>query len=106
MNVAEIEKLITALAEGDFDPDGFLLGFVDCFGAPEATVKKLAAGTTNKSDQPGGLWWRGKMHAVVCSPGQLDAAQAVLRVSRCLTKLYDALIQHNPDWEGKARQLM
>ena len=171
MNVAEIEKLITALAEGEFEPERFLLNFVECFGAPDATVKKLAAGTTNKSDQPGGLWWRGKMHGVVCAPGDLDAAQAALWASpahvkdkklrfllatdgqtlraediksgetlNCtleeltydfrfflplanyerfkvpeeqeldvkatsrLTKLYDALIRHNPDWEGKERQ--
>ncbi len=171
MNVGEIETLITALAEGEFDPEGFLLDFVACFGAPDATITKLAAGTSNKSDQPGGLWWRGKMHGVVCAPGDLDDAQAALAASpahvkdkklrfllatdgqtlraedlksgetlNCtleeltydfrfflplanyerfkvpeeqeldvkatsrLTKLYDALIRHNPDWEGKARQ--
>ena len=171
MNVGEIETLITALAEGEFDPEGFLLDFVACFGALDATITKLAAGTSNKSDQPGGLWWRGKMHGVVCAPGDLDDAQAALAASpahvkdkklrfllatdgqtlraedlksgetlNCtleeltydfrfflplanyerfkvpeeqeldvkatsrLTKLYDALIRHNPDWEGKARQ--
>ena len=172
MHVVEIERQITALTERAFDPTQFLLDFVACFGASETTIKKLASGSTNKSDQPGGLWWRGKLHAVVCAPGGLDAAQEALWASTAhvkdknlrfllvtdgqslcaediktggtlnctikelgydfrfflplanyerfrvpeeqeldvkatsrLTKLYDALIRHNPGWEAREHEM-
>ena len=49
INAVEIEEQVSALAELSFDPDEFLFAFLEAFGNKSTAIKRLCAGTSNKS---------------------------------------------------------
>ena len=55
MNAVEIEEAVSALAERPFDAAEFPFLFLEAFGNKEATIKRLRAGASNKSDIDGVL---------------------------------------------------
>lgn len=80
MNAVEIEEAVSELALQPFDADEFPFDFLLAFGNPEATIKRLRKGATNKSDV-GGVLQRNNIHITVAEEGELDARLAELRGS-------------------------
>lgn len=80
MNAVEIEEAVSALAERPFDAAEFPFAFLEAFGNKEATIKKLRAGASNKSDVDGVLQVN-HIHIKVAEPGAVTATLAMLRVS-------------------------
>lgn len=85
MNPVEIEQAISTLAEQPFDAESFPFQFLEAFGNPPATIKRLRAGATNKSDI-GGVLQTNNIHIKVCETGQTSAALAALRASSATAK--------------------
>ncbi|MBB4662884.1 class I SAM-dependent DNA methyltransferase [Conexibacter arvalis] len=73
MNLQEIEEAVTRLdlAEGP----GLIHSLLLAYGLPRASIKRLQAGSYNKSDRPGETLWRGKVfdRFVDASGGDLHA---------------------------------
>ncbi len=80
MNAVEIEEAVSRLAEEPFDPEEFPFAFLEAFGNKKTTIKRLRAGTTNRSDI-GGVLQRNNIHLQVASRGETAAALAALRAS-------------------------
>ena len=80
MNAVEIEEAVSRLAEEPFDPEEFPFAFLEAFGNKKTTIKRLRAGTTNRSDI-GGVLQRNNIHLQVASRGETAAALAVLKAS-------------------------
>jgi hypothetical protein len=80
MNAVEIEEAVSALAERPFDAAEFPFAFLEAFGNKEATIKKLRAGASNKSDV-GGVLQVNHIHIKVAEPGAVSATLAALRAS-------------------------
>ncbi len=80
MNAVEIEEAITALAERPFDPLEFPYQFLEAFGNKETTIKRLRAGTTNKSDL-GGVLQHNNIHIAVATSGDVTKTLAALKAS-------------------------
>ena len=70
MNAVEIEQAITDLAEQPFDRANFPYAFLEAFGNKKTTIKRLRAGTSNKSDL-GGVLQTSNVHIVTCDAGQV-----------------------------------
>jgi hypothetical protein len=85
MNAVEIEEAISALAEQPFKGDEFPYLFLQAFGNKEATIKRLRAGATNKSDL-GGVLQTNHIHIVVCPPYQVTKTLAELKASPATAK--------------------
>ena len=66
MNAVEIEEAVSALAERPFDGAEFPYQFLEAFGNKEATIKRLRAGATNKSDL-GGVLQTNNVHIAVAA---------------------------------------
>ncbi len=81
MNAVEIEEAVSALAEADFDPDEFPFAFLEAFGNPATTIKRLRSGSTNASDIDGAVLQRNHIHIAVCGEGQVTAKLAELKSS-------------------------
>ena len=81
MNAVEIEDAVSKLAEAPFDPEAFPYAFLEAFGNPETTLKRLKCGNTNQSDLPGGVLQRNHIHLKVCPEGEVTATLAALRQS-------------------------
>lgn len=80
MNAVEIEQAVSDLAELPFDPVEFPFAFLEAFGNKPATIKKLRAGASNKSDL-GGVLQVGNIHIHVTAPGTVTDALTALRDS-------------------------
>jgi hypothetical protein len=80
MNAVEIEEAVSALAERPFDAAEFPFAFLEAFGNKEATIKKLRAGASNKSDISGVLQVN-HIHIKAAEPGAVHATLAALRAS-------------------------
>ena len=80
MNAVEIEEAITLLAGQPFDPDGFSYAFLEAFGNKETTIKRLRAGTSNKSDL-GGVLQTNNIHIKTCASGEVTKTLAALKAS-------------------------
>ena len=80
MNAVEIEEAVSRLAEEPFDPEEFPFAFLEAFGNKKTTIKRLRAGTTNRSDT-GGVLQRNNIHLQVASEGETAAALAALKAS-------------------------
>ncbi|MEY2341994.1 class I SAM-dependent DNA methyltransferase [Acidithiobacillus sp. IBUN Pt1247-S3] len=80
MNAVEIEQAITDLAEQPFDPANFPYAFLEAFGNKEATIKRLRAGASNKSDL-GGVLQTSNIHILTCDAGQVPTALKALKDS-------------------------
>ncbi len=85
MNAVEIAEAVTALAERPFDASEFPFAFLEAFGNKEATIKRLRAGATNKSDM-GGVLQTNNIHIAVCPVGDTSKKLAELRDSPATTK--------------------
>ena len=80
MNAVEIEEAVSALAGEPFDPGEFPFTFLEAFGNKRTTIKRLRAGTTNRSDV-GGVLQRSNIHIKVAPEGDAAAALAALKAS-------------------------
>lgn len=80
MNAVEIEEAVSALAGKPFDPSEFPFAFLEAFGNKETTIKRLRAGTTNRSDV-GGILQRSNIHIKVARRGEAAATLAALKAS-------------------------
>ncbi|MBY0224630.1 MAG: lactate dehydrogenase [Hyphomicrobium sp.] len=85
MNAVEIEEAISALAEQPFDGDEFPFAFLQAFGNKEATIKRLRAGASNKSDM-GGVLQTNNIHIAVAPQGAVTKTLAALRASPATAK--------------------
>ena len=86
MNAVEIEEAISALADQDFDPEGFPYAFLEAFGNKATTIKRLKAGSTNSSDIEGGVLQRNNIHISVCNEGEVTNTLAALKASPTTSK--------------------
>ena len=66
MNAVEIAEAVSDLAEQQFDAREFPYAFLEAFGNKEATIKRLRAGATNKSDL-GGVLQTNNIHSATCA---------------------------------------
>ena len=80
MNAVEIEEAVSRLAEKPFDPEEFPFAFLEAFGNKKTTIKRLRAGTTNRSDI-GGVLQRNNIHIQLASEGKAAAALDALKAS-------------------------
>ena len=80
MNAVEIEEAVSALADEPFDPREFPFAFLEAFGNKQTTIKRLRAGTTNRSDI-GGVLQRNNIHIKVTPEGEAATALDTLRES-------------------------
>tara|TARA_R110001583_G_scaffold24480_10_gene89313 strand:- start:7314 stop:10082 length:2769 start_codon:yes stop_codon:yes gene_type:complete len=85
MNAVEIEEAISDLALEAFDQDEFPFAFLRAFGNKETTIKRLRAGTTNKSDV-GGVLQTNNIHIAVAEVGQVTHTLNKLRQSPATTR--------------------
>jgi hypothetical protein len=85
MNAVEIEEAISDLAQEAFDQDEFPFAFLRAFGNKETTIKRLRAGTTNKSDL-GGVLQTNNIHIAVAEAGQVTHTLSKLRQSPATTR--------------------
>ncbi len=79
MNAVEIEEAISTLAEQTFDASEFPFAFLEAFGNKDATIKRLRAGATNKSDL-GGVLQTNHIHIRTCGEGQVSQTLAALKL--------------------------
>jgi hypothetical protein len=85
MNAVEIEEAVSALAERPFDGAAFPYQFLEAFGNKEATIKRLRAGATNKSDL-GGVLQTNNIHIAVAAPGEVTKTLGLLKASPATAK--------------------
>jgi hypothetical protein len=85
MNAVEIAEAVSELAEQPFDAAEFPYAFLEAFGNKQATIKRLRAGATNKSDV-GGVLQTNNVHIAVCSVGDASKKLAELKASPATTK--------------------
>jgi hypothetical protein len=85
MNAVEIEEAISALAGQPFDAQEFPFAFLEAFGNKPATIKRLRAGATNKSDL-GGVLQTNNIHIKTCGPGAVTQTLAALKTSPATMK--------------------
>jgi hypothetical protein len=80
LNAVEIEQAITNLAEQPFDRANFPYAFLEAFGNKDATIRRLRAGATNKSDL-GGVLQTNNIHILTCDQGQVTSTLKALKDS-------------------------
>ena len=85
MNAVEIEEAISQLAEQPFEAANFPYAFLEAFGNKEATIKRLRARASNKSDL-GGVLQTNNIHIAVCDAGQVTKTLAALKDSPATAK--------------------
>ncbi|MCG8095346.1 MAG: lactate dehydrogenase [Candidatus Thiodiazotropha endolucinida] len=81
-----MEEAITQLAEQEFDPATFPFAFLEAFGNPATTIKRLKSGSTNKSDVEGGVLQRNNIHIASCETGTVPDTLTKLKDSPATTK--------------------
>ncbi|NBN64055.1 class I SAM-dependent DNA methyltransferase [Pannonibacter tanglangensis] len=92
MNPTEIADALDGIARATFDPATFGYAFAEATDNAEATVAKLKAGTTNKSDVPGGVLLNGKFHFAPALPGKATEMLDTLRASKRTAKAKPAIL--------------
>jgi hypothetical protein len=80
LNAVEIEEAISRLADQPFDPANFPYAFLEAFGNKDTTIKRLRAGTSNKSDL-GGVLQTNNIHILACHAGHVTKALKALKDS-------------------------
>jgi hypothetical protein len=85
MNAVEIEEAISTLAAAPFDAEEFPFAFLEAFGNKATTIKRLRAGSSNKSDL-GGVLQTSNIHIKTCAPGTVTETLAALRASGGTTR--------------------
>ncbi|MDU8913056.1 DNA methyltransferase [Aestuariicoccus sp. MJ-SS9] len=73
------------MAEQLFDAEEFPFAFLEAFGNKPATIKRLRAGASNKSDQ-GGVLQTNNIHLKVCGAGEVTTTLAQLKASPATAK--------------------
>jgi len=82
MNPTEIYDALDTIAKTAFDPNEFPFVFAEATDNAKATVSKLRAGATNKSDQPSGVLLNKKFHYAPAMKGMADVTLDSLRSSK------------------------
>jgi len=85
MNAVEIEEAISALAEQPYVAAEFPFAFLEAFGNKATTLKRLRAGTSNKSDLDGVLQTN-NIHLKTCAQGAVSETLCALKASPATTK--------------------
>jgi hypothetical protein len=85
LNAVEIEEAVTQLAAEPFELEDFPYAFLEAFGNKETTIKRLRAGTSNKSDL-GGVLQTSNIHIATCGTGQVTKTLTALRESPATAK--------------------
>ncbi|WP_422362514.1 class I SAM-dependent DNA methyltransferase [Pyruvatibacter mobilis] len=85
MNPVEIEEEISKLAEQPFDAQELPFAFLEAFGRKQTEIKRLRAGSTNKSDLDGVLQ-RNHIHIKVCPEGAVSQTLVALKASAATAK--------------------
>ena len=67
MNAIEIEQAVSELFSQPYDATEFPYQFLEAFGNPKTTLKRLRASESNKSDC-GGVLQRNHIHIINCAP--------------------------------------
>ena len=80
MNAVEIEEAISKLAERPFNAEEFPFEFLQAFGNKDTTIKRLRAGTSNRSDL-GGILQHNNIHIKVCPEGEATETLTALKDS-------------------------
>ena len=80
MNAVEIEEEVFSLACKPFDSASFPYAFLEAFGFPSTTLKRLISGKTNKSDL-GGVLLRNNIHILICNKGEVTKNLVSLKKS-------------------------
>jgi putative DNA (cytosine-5-)-methyltransferase len=80
MNAIEIEQAVSELFSQPYDATEFPYQFLEAFGNPKTTLKRLRASESNKSDC-GGVLQRNHIHILTCAPGETTTALATLQQS-------------------------
>lgn len=81
MNAVEIEEAICELVDQPFDADEFPYAFLEAFGNPEPTIKRLRKGDTNRTDVDGAVLQRSNIHILVAQAGEVENGLKALRES-------------------------
>lgn len=82
MNPTEIYDALSEIAAKPFDANEFPFEFALATDAALAAVSKLKAGTTNKSDIPGGVLFSKKFHYAPSDSGQLEKTLERIKSSK------------------------
>lgn len=82
MNPTEIYDALDTIAKTAFDPTEFPFVFAEATDNAKATVSKLRAGATNKSDQPSGVLLNKKFHYAPAMKGMAVVTLDLLRSSK------------------------
>ena len=85
MNAVEIEEAVSQLAEQSFDGEEFPFAFLEAFGNKSTTLKRLRAGTYNRSDI-GGVLQTNNIHIKVCEQNTVPSTLQELKDSIATTK--------------------
>ncbi|MBD9486282.1 class I SAM-dependent DNA methyltransferase [Ensifer sp. ENS11] len=92
MNPTEIADALDTIAKAKFDATEFGYSFAQATDNAQATVAKLKAGATNKSDIPGGVLLNGKFHYAPALPGMAAEMLEALRASKRTVKAKPAIL--------------
>lgn len=92
MNPTEIADALDTVAKAKFDAVEFGYSFAQATDNAQATVAKLKAGTTNKSDIPGGVLLNAKFHYAPALPGAAASMLEALRASKRSAKAKPAIL--------------
>tara|TARA_R110002020_G_scaffold219395_1_gene427288 strand:+ start:2147 stop:4915 length:2769 start_codon:yes stop_codon:yes gene_type:complete len=104
MNAVEIEEAISTLAAAPFDAEEFPYAFLEAFGNKATTIKRLRAGSSNKSDL-GGVLQTSNIHIKTCAPGTVTETLATLRASGATTRAKAKFILATDGTEFQAEDL-
>ncbi|RDD99722.1 class I SAM-dependent DNA methyltransferase [Paracoccus pantotrophus] len=104
MNAVEIEEAISQLAEQPFDAAEFPYAFLLAFGNKDTTIKRLRAGSSNKSDL-GGVLQASNIHIKTCAEGEATATLRALRDSPATTRAKAKFILATDGVEFQAEDL-
>ena len=104
MNAVEIEEAISQLAEQPFDAAEFPYAFLLAFGNKDTTIKRLRAGSSNKSDL-GGVLQTSNIHIKTCAEGEATATLRALRESPATTRAKAKFILATDGVEFQAEDL-
>lgn len=82
MNPTEIFEALEQISDKPFNAEEFPFEFAQATDVAQAAIAKLRNGTTNKSDQPGGVLVNKKFHFAPAMAGMADVTLEALRNSK------------------------
>ena len=91
MNAVEIAEAVSELVLKPYDENEFPYLFLEAFGNKSTTIKKLRAGSNNKSDC-GGVLQRNNIHIATVSSGEIQSKLLSLRNSKATEKFKSKFI--------------